>query len=60
VANFSKIPIKKMIANRPLAKVKNSPPWVPPSFGGKPEKLGSRTATSGRVGEGSGAFLQEV
>ena len=41
-------------------KSKTHPPKVPPSLGGKPEKLGSRTASSGRVGEESGAFLQEV
>jgi hypothetical protein len=41
-----------------LQKSKTHPPKVPPSFGEKPEKLGSRTATSGRVGEGSQDFCK--
>jgi len=43
-----------------LQKSKTHPPQSPRGFGGKQEKLDSRTASSGMVGEGSGAFLQEV
>ena len=48
------------IHNRPLAKVKNSPPSVPPRLRGEARKIRLPPLSKGRVGEGSGAFLQEV
>jgi hypothetical protein len=43
-----------------LQKSKTHPPQSPRGFGGKQEKLDSLPEVAGRVGEGSGAFLQEV
>jgi hypothetical protein len=44
--------------NRPLAKVKNSPPSVPPYKGGKQEKLGSLPLVRGGLGRGLSIFAR--